>query len=287
MNYLVPLIVLLSITSVGHIHIFSKRFIRILVPLLVAAPPDSQMDTFEGCNLNKDHNLQALLTFVLLLMPLLLYKCLRNSPFDNIVMIYFSLSLLVIISIFGLWFSVIKLRVMNKHPSVLFRKTNTTIATEKTLKATHGKSSIAKKESKAKKINRKKKKEDIVLRSQFIEFLDVVAGYELYEKSKFHFNLGGYKILDKGRTITPAQACFILTFFLYHEVLKSNEYNEEVPDVIWQSWKSHLQIKAPLTKGNWKKFKDNYLHKRGAENKYLDLKESDFYISFKEYYTKK
>lgn len=263
MNYLILLILLFILILTGHIHLFSKRFMQSVAPIFTSASNISHTDTATNLQRRNNQNLQTLLTAIFFLSPLVLYWYLKKTPIDNIIISSILLSVIVAISIFGLWFSAVKLKAMNQKPLT---------------------KSVLKKRSS---VGRTESKRNIVLKNRFIEFLDIVADYELYNKARHHFDLGGYRIQEKGKNITPAQACFILTFFWYHEVLKTNHYINTVEDLIWDSWKSHLEIDAPLTKGNWIKFKRNYLHKEEAENKYLDLKETDFYISFKEFYDKK
>lgn len=285
MNYLILLTWLLILTTIVHCYVFSMRFIRIAATLLPSNRVTSSNITIDtSCHI-KDRNLQALLTFIFATSPFVLNKCLSNIPFNNSIFNYFFMGIIVIISIFGLWFSIVKLKVMNGKSTSIVQKTFTPIASTTILTKIGRKSSIAE-DSIIRKIGNKKSREDIVLRSQFIKFLNVVAGYELYDKDKFYFHLGGYKIQEKGRTITRAQACFILTFFWYHEVLKTNDYTDKVQEIIWECWSSYLKINAPLNKDNWGTFKGKYLHRKDDQKKYLDLKESSFYISFKEYYTK-
>ena len=96
------------------------------------------------------------------------------------------------------------------------------------------------------------------LKKEFTKFLMVVEQFELYNKTGSNFSLGGHKIKKKGKTITPAQACFILTFFWYDEVLKSNSHTKEVSTDIWNVWQSQLNLKAPLNPGNWDTFKKKH-----------------------------
>tara|TARA_R110001583_G_scaffold96627_4_gene241017 strand:- start:1310 stop:2161 length:852 start_codon:yes stop_codon:yes gene_type:complete len=277
MNTTTLLISLLLLVTLGHNYLFSKRVSEYWIAPLFNNPYNNpDFNLVEIIRKIKNRTIIMGGTVIFGLGPLLIYNLIRNLPFENLILRNVFTAIILIISIATLWFSASKMNPKSFGHKIIVRNTKDTKINTNSI------SNIVKtKNLKEKKLSTSQIEENKNLALQYRHFLKKVENFELFNKTNRYFELGGYKLKDKGRNITPAQACYILTFFWRHEVLKTDGKSENFPEFLWKYWNSELKISTKVTKPNWQRFKINHLFERSEE-----VKETEFYILFRNFYYK-
>ncbi|WP_282054502.1 hypothetical protein [Maribacter luteus] len=260
LNILIIVFLLLTLT---HTFLFSRRFIYIFKHV---SPNSKELPTRKQ---NTEVYFRLSIAFVFFLAPNLIYRGIMNAPNIKPDLLKISMIVLIFISTYLLWLSINKLKISKLYPPKIG-----SLKSESRNKTTD----VKKKNMSASQAIRQS-----ILENEIQIFIEFIDDFKFYNKEKNFFKLSSFKIKRKGKTITPAQACFILTLFWYHEILHSNELlNQEVPSNIWKVWSKKLNIKS-VNPANWNKFKSSYL----IDDKYQDIKELDFYHEFSNYYKKR
>ena len=208
MNYLAFLMAILFLSFICHVFLFSKRFAPILIRPFIIRNFAANSKTAESSARNVVENYQLLFTSLFCLFPIFLFRILKSYPVDNIYLTHLLLILIVLISIIALCFSINKANVERLGPKMLLFKKKIFAQQENVLRQSNSELTQFKKE---KKTSISQRETVIISGKEFEKFLLVVEKFELYDKANSHFNIGGYKIKEKGRTITTSQACFILS----------------------------------------------------------------------------